>query len=112
MKNESKDSYIVGEIWHNATEWISAKRLDGVTNYAISRAILGYVCGEEHKDWEYKWKLNDIIHSYSPEQLKNSMSKRMIGDLREQEASMKTGAVVVAAAAVFAVKACSSRDAS
>lgn len=74
MKNECKDSYIVGEIWHNATEWISAKRLDGVTNYAISRAILGYVCSEEHKDWEYKCKLNDIIHSYSKEQLKNSMS--------------------------------------
>lgn len=44
IKDEKKDTYVVGEIWHNATEWISNNGLDGVTNYAVSRAILSFVC--------------------------------------------------------------------
>lgn len=44
LNNYKEETYIVGEIWHNATEWI----LDGVTNYAVSRAILAFVCDPNH----------------------------------------------------------------
>ena len=44
IHNYKEEIYIVGEIWHNATEWI----LDGVTNYAVSRAILAFVCDPNH----------------------------------------------------------------
>ena len=73
MINEKHDSYMVGEIWHNASEWINETKLDGVTNYALSRAILSYVNSPEHNDWNYKCAITELMYSYSPEQLQGCM---------------------------------------
>ncbi|MBN1948596.1 MAG: alpha-glucosidase C-terminal domain-containing protein, partial [Candidatus Cloacimonetes bacterium] len=34
VKNLKPDAYIVGEIWHNAREWVNGKYCDAVMNYA------------------------------------------------------------------------------
>lgn len=73
IKDEKKDTYVVGEIWHNATEWISNNGLDGVTNYAVSRAILSFVCDPAHDIFKYRSAVDEIIHSYTQKQLKSSM---------------------------------------
>ena len=73
IHNEKKDTYIVGEIWHNATEWISNDGLDGVTNYAVSRAILTFVCDPQHYIFQYRSAIDELIHSYTLKQLKSSM---------------------------------------
>ena len=36
------DAYIVGEIWHEAPEWLAGDRFDAVMNYPLAEAILGY----------------------------------------------------------------------
>ncbi|MEO5964606.1 MAG: glycoside hydrolase family 13 protein [Candidatus Limnocylindrales bacterium] len=36
------DAYIVGEIWHEAPEWLRGDRFDAVMNYPLAEAILGY----------------------------------------------------------------------
>jgi neopullulanase len=36
------DAYIVGEIWHVATDWLRGDRFDAVMNYPLAQAILGY----------------------------------------------------------------------
>lgn len=74
MHDVNPEAYMVGEIWHNAVDWISKKRLDGVTNYGLSRAILSFVCSKEHSVKEYKNSINLLIHSYSPCQLAMCMT--------------------------------------
>ena len=70
MRSVDPQSVMIGEIWHNATEWIRPEELDGVTNYALSRAILSFVASPEHSADVYRSAVNDILGSYSPEQLK------------------------------------------
>ena len=36
------DAYIVGEIWHEAPEWLAGDRFDALMNYPLAEAILGY----------------------------------------------------------------------
>ena len=74
VRNNIKDGYIVGEIWHNGTEWIDTEKLDGVTNYALSRAILSFVNSPEHSMEKYQSDINKIICAYSPEQLAGCMT--------------------------------------
>ena len=39
------DAYLVGEIWHVAPEWLRGDRFDGLMNYPLLEAILGWVAG-------------------------------------------------------------------
>ncbi len=36
------EAYIVGEIWHEAPEWLAGDRFDAVMNYPLAQAILGF----------------------------------------------------------------------
>lgn len=74
MHDINPEAYMVGEIWHKAVDWISKKRLDGVTNYGLSRTILSFVCAKEHNIKEFKNSINALIHSYSPCQLSMCMT--------------------------------------
>ena len=73
VHDTGKETYIVGEIWHNATEWISNDGLDGVTNYSVTRAILEFVCDSAHDVYRYRSAIDTIMHSYTLKQLKASM---------------------------------------
>ena len=73
ITDEKENTYVVGEIWHNATEWIHEDALDGVTNYAVSRAILEFICGPHHDIFKYRSRVDEMIHSYTLKQLKASM---------------------------------------
>ncbi|GIV77946.1 glycoside hydrolase family 13 protein [Litorilinea aerophila] len=42
VKRANPDAYIVGEIWHDAQEWLQGDRFDGVMNYGFSRAAFGF----------------------------------------------------------------------
>jgi cyclomaltodextrinase / maltogenic alpha-amylase / neopullulanase len=44
------DAYLVGEIWHVAPDWLTGDRFDGLMNYPLAKAILGFVAGEA-TDW-------------------------------------------------------------
>ncbi len=37
------EAYLVGEIWHEAPEWLAGDRFDAVMNYPLGQAILGFV---------------------------------------------------------------------
>ena len=73
VRNINKESYIVGEIWHFASDWINNESLDGVTNYAFSRAVNAFVAGSIHDIFTYRSKIDELIHSYTPRQLKHNM---------------------------------------
>ncbi len=46
VKEGNPDAYIVGEIWHEAKEWLRGDRFDAVMNYVFSRLALGFFGGE------------------------------------------------------------------
>jgi cyclomaltodextrinase len=37
-----RDAYLVGEIWHEAPEWVAGDRFDALMNYPLAQAILGF----------------------------------------------------------------------
>jgi len=39
------EAYLVGEIWHEAPDWLTGDRFDAVMNYPLAMAILGFVGG-------------------------------------------------------------------
>ncbi len=39
------DAYLVGEIWHEAHEWLRGDRFDAVMNYPLAEAVLGFAAG-------------------------------------------------------------------
>lgn len=41
-RRANPESYSVGEIWHEAPEWLRGDRFDAVMNYVLSRAALGF----------------------------------------------------------------------
>jgi neopullulanase len=41
------EAYIVGEIWHEAPEWLAGDRFDALMNYPLGLAILGFVGGPD-----------------------------------------------------------------
>lgn len=43
------DAYIVGEIWHEAPDWLSGDRFDALMNYPLATSIIGFV-GAAHLD--------------------------------------------------------------
>ncbi len=55
MDEEKKDFYIVGEIWHNAFQWLSSKEFDATMNYPLQNAIADFCLDENTgvKDFEY-----------------------------------------------------------
>jgi neopullulanase len=47
VRDANPDSYIVGEIWHDASRWLQGDMWDAVMNYSLTRALLAFVIGDE-----------------------------------------------------------------
>jgi cyclomaltodextrinase / maltogenic alpha-amylase / neopullulanase len=43
------DAYLVGEVWHVAPDWLRGDRFDGLMDYPLAEAILGFA-GGQHLD--------------------------------------------------------------
>ena len=46
VKEANPDAYIVGEIWHEAQEWLRGDRFDAVMNYVFNRAAFGFFAAQ------------------------------------------------------------------
>jgi len=46
VKGANPDTYIVGEIWHEAQRWLQGDQFDAVMNYLFTRASLGFFVGD------------------------------------------------------------------
>lgn len=53
VKEGNPEAYIVGEIWHEAKDWLKGDRFDAVMNYVFSRLALGFFGGKT-LNTEYK----------------------------------------------------------
>ena len=46
VKAVNPETYIVGEIWHDASHWLQGDQFDAVMNYPVARACLGFFVGD------------------------------------------------------------------
>ena len=46
-KGVNPDCYLVGEIWTDARRWLRGDMFDGVMNYLLPAAVMGYFAGEK-----------------------------------------------------------------
>jgi neopullulanase len=46
VKAIDPDAYLVGEIWHEAHDWLAGDRFDAVMDYPLAEATLSFVAGE------------------------------------------------------------------
>ena len=42
VKSTNPEAYLVGEIWHDAGQWLRGDRFDATVNYMLARALLGF----------------------------------------------------------------------
>src|SRR5687767_1349712 len=78
------EAYLVGEIWHVAPEWVAGDRFDGLMNYPLAKAIIGFVAGDSlnepllrsHHEYAqatsldgpgFASRLGELLAAYSPE---------------------------------------------
>jgi neopullulanase len=78
------EAYLVGEIWDLAPDWVSGDRFDGVMNYPLAKAILGFVAGgslddallQRHHEYSqitrldgprFGARLDAVLGAYAPE---------------------------------------------
>lgn len=59
VKAVNPDAYIVGEIWHDATQWLDGTQFDGVMNYLFTGAAIAFVAGDR-----VQMDLVEIPHYY------------------------------------------------
>lgn len=43
VKRENPDALILGETWHDPRSWLMGDRMDGVMNYAVTKALMDYL---------------------------------------------------------------------
>lgn len=46
VKEANPDAYLVGEIWHDAKDWLTGDRFDAVMNYVFKRSAVGFFAGK------------------------------------------------------------------
>ena len=57
------ESYIVGEIWHAAHDYLRGDRFDAVMNYPLLEALLGFAAGAhlDMREVEAQWELGENV---------------------------------------------------
>jgi glycosidase len=67
VKNVNPDAYIVGEIWEDASPWLTGDQFDAVMNYRFQKALLGYFAENKLSTTEFDYRLRELMLDY-PEQ--------------------------------------------
>ncbi|MFT8708934.1 MAG: glycoside hydrolase family 13 protein [Sporolactobacillus sp.] len=58
------DVYIVGEVWHNAWNWLQGDEFHSVMNYPLTQSILGFFCEDSLTASETMYTVNAHFMTY------------------------------------------------
>jgi len=98
VKSANPDAYILGEIWQAGPRWVGETHFDGLINYPIREAILGFVkgqlspsdCAERFEKTFGSYPHENSLAMYSP--LSSHDTERVIsfleGDVKKVELAM------------------------
>lgn len=61
VKSVKKDAVIIGENWHDASNYLRGDQYDSIMNYAFTKLCLDYFATDKKNAKEAAWKLNEIL---------------------------------------------------
>ena len=61
VKHTKQDAVIIGENWHDASNYLRGDQYDSIMNYAFTKACLDYFATETKTAEQMAWKLNEIL---------------------------------------------------
>lgn len=64
MKEDKKDLFIVGEIWHHAMPWLRGDEFDSVMNYPLMKSLLAYFAYQTIPTLQFQYSINELISQY------------------------------------------------
>ena len=64
LKSINKDIYILGEIWHDAIEWLRGDEFDSVMNYPLQNAINNFWFDKNMSNVDFMHKINRCYEVY------------------------------------------------
>jgi cyclomaltodextrinase / maltogenic alpha-amylase / neopullulanase len=67
VKQVNPDTYLVGELWENAQDWLQGDEFDGVMNYRWRGAVCAFLAEEVMSPSEFDATLRQIRDDYLPE---------------------------------------------
>lgn len=74
VKDENPDTYIVGEVWHDAHPWLKGDQFDAVMHYPLMNACLDYFVNDSISGDEFKSMINHINVNYPRNITENSFN--------------------------------------
>jgi len=64
VKSVREDSYIVGEIWKDAEDWLKGDEFDAVMNYRLRDSCVGFFARREKSSEDFVKETGNLIFSY------------------------------------------------
>ncbi len=61
IKKINENCILIGENWHDASNYLSGDQFDGIMNYALTKALLDFLCFEALSATEFAEKLNGLL---------------------------------------------------
>jgi len=61
VKEEKSDAVIIGESWHDASDYLRGDQFDSIMNYAFTKACLDYFAHDRFDEKQMSDKLNGIL---------------------------------------------------
>ena len=61
IKEVKQDAVIIGENWHDASNYLRGEQYDSIMNYAFTKACLDYFAFDTKDAQQMVWKLNEIL---------------------------------------------------
>lgn len=61
MKQTKRDAVIIGENWHDATNYLRGDQYDSIMNYAFTKLCLDYFAWGSKNAEQAAWKLNELL---------------------------------------------------
>ena len=61
IKEVKQDAVIIGENWHDASNYLKGDQYDSIMNYAFTKACLDYFAFSTKDAQQMVWKLNEIL---------------------------------------------------
>jgi glycosidase len=65
VRSIKADSYILGEVWHDANPWLKGDQFDAVMNYPLTNAVHNFIAKNETTASEFKASISTIQTMYS-----------------------------------------------
>jgi len=70
LEKEKKDLYILGEIWHESSRWLSNDEYHAVMNYPVQVAINKFFNSKNFTSKNFEASINELYSTYQVENLK------------------------------------------